>query len=89
MITLESIKTAGDPKDFRPANIPVAVLLEGKFSSLYANRISPAMEDSLDKFYHQPFLRTGEKTARVIVCADADVVMNELSEQGSAAAWIQ
>lgn len=82
MITLESIKTAGDPKTFDRQNIPVAVLLEGKFTSLYANRISPEAEDSLDKFYHQPFLRTAEKTARVIVCADADVLMNELGEQG-------
>lgn len=82
MITLESTKTASDPKAFNQQNIPVAVLLEGKFSSLYANRISPAMEDSLDKIYHQPFLRSGDKTARVIVCADADVVMNELSERG-------
>ncbi|HEY4153808.1 MAG TPA: gliding motility-associated ABC transporter substrate-binding protein GldG [Puia sp.] len=81
-ITLESIKTATDPKAFNRQNIPVAVLLEGKFHSLYANRISPEMEDSLDKFYHQPFLRTGEKTARVIVCADADVLMNELSDRG-------
>jgi gliding-associated putative ABC transporter substrate-binding component GldG len=82
MITLESIKTAGDPKSFNQQNIPVAVLLEGKFSSLYANRISPALEDSLDKFYRQPFLRSGAKTSRIIVCADGDVVMNELNEQG-------
>ncbi|MDP4128980.1 MAG: gliding motility-associated ABC transporter substrate-binding protein GldG [Bacteroidota bacterium] len=82
MITLESIKTAGDPRTFDKQNIPVAVLLEGKFSSLYANRISAATEDSLARIFHQPFLRSGEKTARVIVCADADVVMNELSERG-------
>ncbi|HEY4154584.1 MAG TPA: gliding motility-associated ABC transporter substrate-binding protein GldG, partial [Puia sp.] len=44
MISLESIKTANDPKEFNRQHIPVAVLLEGKFNSLYANRISPAME---------------------------------------------
>jgi gliding-associated putative ABC transporter substrate-binding component GldG len=82
MITLESIKTAGDPKAFNQQNIPVAVLLEGKFSSLYANRTSPGMKDSLEEIYHQPFLKSAEKTARVIVCADADVAMNELSESG-------
>lgn len=82
LITLESIKTATDPKAFNRANIPVAVLLQGKFSSLYANRVSPAMEDSMEKNYGQPFLKSGEKTARVIVCADADVAMNELSDRG-------
>jgi gliding-associated putative ABC transporter substrate-binding component GldG len=78
MITLESIKTAGDPAAFNRSDIPVAVLLEGKFSSLYANRVSPETEDSLGG--QQPFLKSGEKPARIIVCADADVVMNELSE---------
>ncbi|HVU83300.1 MAG TPA: gliding motility-associated ABC transporter substrate-binding protein GldG [Puia sp.] len=78
MITLESIKTAGDPGAFNRSDIPVAVLLEGKFSSLYANRVSPETEDSLGG--QQPFLKSGEKPARIIVCADADVVMNELSE---------
>jgi len=81
MITLESIKTAGDPSLFNQSRIPVAVLLEGKFNSLYANRISPETEDSLDKYYHQPFLKSGEKSARIVVCADADVVMNELGER--------
>ncbi len=82
MITLESIKTAEDPKSYDRQNVPVAVLLEGKFSSLYANRILPATADSLDSIYHQPFLKSGQKEARVIVCADADVVMNELREGG-------
>ncbi len=82
MITLESIKTANDPKAFNRQNIPVAVLLQGKFSSLFANRVSPAMADSLEQKYGQPFLKSGEKTARVIVCADADIAMNEMSAQG-------
>ncbi|HVY74499.1 MAG TPA: gliding motility-associated ABC transporter substrate-binding protein GldG, partial [Puia sp.] len=82
MITLESIKTAADPREFDKSDVPVAVLLEGKFSSLYANRVLPSLADSLERLYHEPFLKQGEKTARVIVCADADVVMNEVGQQG-------
>ena len=47
LISLEMVKTASDPKDFQQSNIPVGVILEGKFQSLYANRISAALSDSL------------------------------------------
>jgi ABC-2 type transport system permease protein len=82
LISLETIKTASDPKAFKQSDIPVAVMLEGKFKSLYANRISDVMADSLSQFYHQPFLKSAEKDARVVVCADGDLVMNDLSERG-------
>jgi gliding-associated putative ABC transporter substrate-binding component GldG len=81
MISLEMIKTASDPKVFTQSNIPAGVLLEGKFRSLYANRISAAKADSFNRVYNQPFLKSGTKDARVVVCADGDLVLNELSEQ--------
>ena len=80
LISLETIKTASDPKAFRQSNVPVGALLEGKFQSLYANRISAAMADSLAHLYNMPFLKSGVREARVIVCADGDLVMNELNE---------
>ena len=82
LISLEMVKTASDPKEFRQSNIPVAVLLEGNFKSLYANRIPAALADSLEKVYQQPFLSMAERKARIIVCADGDVAMNDLDERG-------
>jgi len=82
LISLETVKTASDPKAFQQAAIPVGVILEGKFKSLYANRISTAMTDSLAQVYNQPFLKSGVKDARIIVCADGDLVLNEMSEHG-------
>lgn len=82
LISLEMVKTASDPKVFQQSAIPVGVLLEGKFQSLYANRISVAMADSLSQVYHQPFLKSAEKTARIIVCADGDLVVNDLNDRG-------
>jgi gliding-associated putative ABC transporter substrate-binding component GldG len=67
---------------FRQSDIPVAYLLEGKFHSLYANRLSSTMADSLANFYHQPFVAEATKPGRVIVCADGDIFMNEVTEQG-------
>ena len=49
-------------------------------SSLYANRMPAAMSDSLDHVFHQPFLKSGVKEARVIVCADGDLMMNKISD---------
>jgi ABC-2 type transport system permease protein len=82
LISLDMVKTASDPRAFQQSRIPVGVVLEGKFQSLYANRISPALADSFNRVYNQPFLKSAGKEARIIVCADGDVVMNDLSDRG-------
>ena len=82
LISLDMVKMAADPKLFQQSHIPVAVLLEGRFHSLYANRLQDVIKDSLAKASGQPFLSSAEKTARIIVCADGDLVMNDLDERG-------
>ncbi|HEY4060456.1 MAG TPA: gliding motility-associated ABC transporter substrate-binding protein GldG [Puia sp.] len=81
IISLESVKQAEDPALFNRPNIPVAVLLEGKFRSLFANRVSAAVADSFSSVYHQPYLPEAQVPSKVIVCADADVFMNEVAGQ--------
>ena len=82
LISFESVKTASDPAAFNRSAIPVAMLLEGKFSSLFANRISSATADTLANLYQQPFLPAAQTASKVIVCADGEVVMNEETERG-------
>ncbi len=82
IISFESVKLADDPNAFNKPDIPVAVLLEGKFNSLYANRISSGMKDTLADIYKEPFLPAGEKEAKVIICAGAEIVMNDVTQQG-------
>jgi gliding-associated putative ABC transporter substrate-binding component GldG len=82
IISFETIKTIDDPKVFNQVNIPAAVLLEGKFNSLFANRISSAMVDTLANIYKAPFLPSAEKEAKIIVCSSAEIVMNEVSQLG-------
>jgi len=82
LISFETLKKAPDPALFNRGPIPVAFLLEGKFSSLFANRISSGMTDTLDRLYHSPFLAKGEKEGRVIVAGDADIAMNEVTPKG-------
>ncbi|MFC4232193.1 gliding motility-associated ABC transporter substrate-binding protein GldG [Parasediminibacterium paludis] len=81
MISFESLKYADDIKEFTEPNIPVAVLLEGKFKSLFANRLSAATLDSLQKA-NSPFLPKGDKAGKLIVISDGDMFLNELTQKG-------
>jgi gliding-associated putative ABC transporter substrate-binding component GldG len=60
---------------FTTANIPIAVLLEGKFTSFYKNRISRSMMDSLAA-YGLPFLSESITPGKMIVVSDGDIVLN-------------
>ena len=77
-VSWRTISGEEDVTTFNKENIPVAVLLEGKFSSLYANRISAQMQDSL-AFYGQPFLRNNVKENKMIVISDGDIALNAVT----------
>lgn len=79
LVTLNSVQTDADFASFNKSHIPVAVLLEGTFSSLYANRISSALKDSVAAISGKPFLASGKKETKQIVVADADIVMNAVT----------
>jgi ABC-2 type transport system permease protein len=79
IVSFNSLKTEEDMKTFNRQNIPIAVLLEGKFNSLYANRISVAVADTLAKIYHQPFLASSGDN-KMIVISDADIVANVVTQ---------
>ena len=46
-IDFEFLQIAPDPKQFQKKNVPVSVLLEGKFTSFFRGRISRSQRDSL------------------------------------------
>ncbi len=72
----ENVSAAQDEKFVTP-NIPVAVLLEGKFSSLFANRTSQAMRDSIAA-YGAIFLPQCLGENKMIIVADGDIVLNSV-----------
>jgi len=78
-VELNSLQTEEDISKYNRKNIPVAVLLEGKFTSLYANRASQAQLDTL-KQYNIPFAKESTVPGKVIVVSDADIVINQVSE---------
>ena len=67
--------TAPEDNQYKTADVPVAVLLEGKFSSLFSNRLSTAMNDSL-KAYNIVFSKSCPTENKMLVVSDADIIMN-------------
>lgn len=77
-IELNSLKTVEDISKFNRKDIPVAVLLEGNFTSLYANRVSQAQLSSLQSDSME--FKKQSADAKVIIVSDADIVINQVSE---------
>lgn len=79
IVSINSVKTEEDLQSFNKSYVPVAVLLEGKFHSLYANRVGQQVMDSVQRVTGKPFLAVGNKESKQIVLADADIVTNAVS----------
>ena len=75
LISLDENRNAPQDEKFNKSGIPVAVLMEGSFSSLYKYRISQQQNDSLNK-YDTPFLASSKEN-KMIVVADGDMALNE------------
>ena len=74
----ENVNAPEDEK-FKTADIPVAVLLEGRFSSMFRNRLSQAMTDSLEK-YGDDFQPQNITADKMIIVSDGDMVLNSVSK---------
>lgn len=73
IISLEEIKRKPDPSDFVLSDVPVGVLLEGRFKSVFQNRILTQMGIA-GKY---TFLPEG-KEARLFIVANGDIIRNEV-----------
>ena len=80
MVTLNSIKTDADFQTFNKSYVPVSVLLEGNFTSLFANRLTKDIQDSVTRASGETFARESEKPTKQIVMSDADIVTNTVSQ---------
>lgn len=75
LISLNENKNVPEDEKFKRNAIPVAMLLEGKFTSLYKNRASKTQIDSLAAQGHQ--FKNESADNKIIVVADGDIVFNE------------
>jgi gliding-associated putative ABC transporter substrate-binding component GldG len=80
LVSINSIQSDNDFRTFTKSYIPVAVLVEGNFTSLYANRFTPQMQDSVQHLTGIPFLPKAIKPAQQIMMSDADIVTNVVTQ---------
>lgn len=74
-----SVRNEEDLKTFTRKHLPIAVLLEGKFQSLYASRLTQEMSDSLAAG-NQRFMAETSGDNQMIVVADGDLVLNAIDQ---------
>ncbi len=77
LISLNENKNAPEDEKFKRNDIPVAMLLEGKFTSLYKNRVSNAQMDSLAS-HGIKFKDASIASNKIIVAGDGDIVLNDI-----------
>lgn len=72
----ENVSAPEDAKYNKP-NIPTAILLEGKFQSMYRNRLSQAMRDTM-QLHNIAFLPESIADNKMIIVGDGDIVLNSI-----------
>jgi len=79
-VDFEYLQIAPDIRQFTVHDTTVAALLEGKFKSLFANRIPKSFADSMAG-YNLPVRSQCDSPTKMIVVADGDVALNQVSPQ--------
>ncbi len=75
LISLNENKNVPEDENFKKNAIPVAMMLEGKFTSLYRNRISKAQQDSLASY--GLIYKPNSIENKIIVVGDGDILLND------------
>lgn len=76
-VSLAIIREKLNPSHFKYSQRAVAVLLQGKFTSFFENRLTPAMYDAREIAFKGESLPT-----KVIVVSDADIIKNHVKSVG-------
>jgi len=74
-ISLDILQKEPDRRQYTTSNIPVAVLLEGEFESLFNNRVPPTILES-EEIDFLPKSKPG----KMIIIADGDVIKNQIGK---------
>ena len=78
VVDINSGKQEGELESFQKNHLPVAVLLEGKFPSLFSNRVSAAMLDSIKASAGKGYLAKGIASSKQVIISDADILTNQV-----------
>ena len=78
MISLKEAEMNPEEREFNKSYLPVAVLLEGRFTSAFRNRITTDMVK--DKNFE---VKTESAETKMIVISDGDIIRNEVRRTGT------
>lgn len=81
LVSFASVETEEDLKSFQRSSVPVAVLVEGEFESLFRNRLTASQTDSLLQQTGHSFQSQSVPT-QMIVVSDGDIATNSFSREG-------
>ncbi|MEP6595200.1 MAG: gliding motility-associated ABC transporter substrate-binding protein GldG [Ginsengibacter sp.] len=79
LISGEENRNAPEDEQFKSKDIRAAILLEGKFNSLYASRTPLVVMDTMEK-YGTPFQTSCIYPNKMIIISDGDIVLNDVSQ---------
>ncbi len=69
---LQVVNEGPKPNEYNAGEVPLAVLLEGKFTSVYKNRVKPfKLQDGLKNI-------DDGRTTKMVVISDGDVIKNQM-----------
>ena len=78
IVDINSGKQEGELESFQKNHLPVAVLLEGKFPSLFSNRVSAVMLDSIKASTGKGYVENGIAQSKQVIISDADILTNQV-----------
>ncbi|MFC2176703.1 gliding motility-associated ABC transporter substrate-binding protein GldG [Bacteroidota bacterium] len=77
-VSLDVMLQEPKPEQFNKSNIPVAVLLEGEFESVFKGRVTQTIRDNSEIQF-----RTQSKETKMIVVSDGDIIRNYINPDGT------
>ena len=82
-LSFEILRYAPEVDKFNKQYLPIGVLLEGQFPSLYQNRVSEEMRNTQARI-GKPFKPVSDPGAAVLVVADGDIAKNPVNPETGA-----
>jgi gliding-associated putative ABC transporter substrate-binding component GldG len=74
LVTYNDARSNTDEKEYNYGKMTIAYLLEGKFTSLYQNRLLPSDPRSA-------YFKSSSEPTKIIVCSDGDLIVNDVDRK--------
>lgn len=78
-VFLGIIQEEPNPANFKQANLPVAYLLEGEFTSVFEGRLTKSYQETMDTVKDLKYLEKGVQN-KMIVISDGDLLRNDIDK---------